>query len=611
MKIEIENRVPNYKVISDTIRLGPQAEIMEDLDLINSKWMQTNWVYGNRSELKPIEPLRITKTFRWGRGYKQLIVDCLETRFLQYNKSSNTLTSLFNREKNTEWYKKQFVDKLLNLDEKIREFRQSGLSFNDNTEIFKETYNLFLEYYDKQKAHMELLNENDDLDIKMEMYRPSDETLNEYTMKDGRLLSAAEKDCLKYEQTYIYQTYTFKNQKMQFVNGNGNVIGEYTLPKDISISAFIKLDQWMNKLMTLKGDTSRIHSNDYSTATRNRHNRFLNSLSSRIGLNTYHNYGAHASYHGSLNTISDPFMINDSYTNNMLVISYPYISGRVENLMPTDLRKIIDYNPNRAINVCFGDLSTEMMTSLLKMDPYGVVTLFPSWNTWHVTRSNPLQGINNLFIEKTPSMSKIWDQIGYRATDAHFKLSIMYQCKIGTHWYSDDTLQDNYLNLMTRNSEDLLERKVVNYFDSVHCIYDTEYIEEWLSSNDPYYWKYFLTEHIINARFAMMEHCKEDNCLEYGKCSEEKDTYNFLNWISDIVDDTIIIPENQEEIVAEDDRVSSEIGEYAMNNSISPTIDAIIDHASFNEEEEYLDDEQLEREMSMWVDANTRRNTNG
>ena len=96
MKLEIDNRDVDYDVIQETIKLGPQKEILDDIDFINNKWICANWVYGNRSNLEPIEPLSVTKTFRWSPGYKQKVIDCLISRFDQYNKKSGNLNTLFN-----------------------------------------------------------------------------------------------------------------------------------------------------------------------------------------------------------------------------------------------------------------------------------------------------------------------------------------------------------------------------------------------------------------------------------------------------------------------------------------------------------------------------------
>jgi|21_taG_2_1085346.scaffolds.fasta_scaffold00183_12 hypothetical protein len=591
MKIEIENREPNYKEVSETIRLGPQKEILDDLDVINNRWMLTNWCYGNRSELQPLEPLHVTKTFRWGAGYKQKILDCIDTRFHQYNKPTGSIQTLFSRANNAEWYKKQFTDKILDLDDKLKRLRANNIGFDSNEDVFKKIYLQFLNRFDEQKAIAENISSSGDIDIKIDMYRISSDRIDELRI-NGRELTQAEKDCVAYENTYVYQTYTWKKPVMDFVNREGNVVYSYELPEPIHMAFYFKVSELVNKMIYYNGDITKITSSNLCSTT-NIHNRYCNNLSHRAGLNnTVSVWGAGAGYEGAYDGNSDPLNMSSSYSNSYTVTAYPYIGTR-EHVMPRGVGQYLDYEKDHWRNVCHGDITSEFNTCFLHMDVIGVLSLFNSWNVWHTTRSNPLQGIRYMFLEKRPEMQAVWDQIGFSDNDAHKRLSIMYQCYLG-HWDTDISLQDNFLSLVTM---DALENKIVAYLEN-NSIYDEEYTCMWLDMYDvgaADWYEEFLAEHIINARHAMMTHSSSYNCLEYATVTKEADTMAFIEWISTKETLDYVDADKLDELPSFGDEL-----EALTNENTRTTLESLED----------LDENRLEREMSMWVNANTNRRTN-
>tara|TARA_X000001382_G_C3176083_1_gene181017 strand:- start:1440 stop:3218 length:1779 start_codon:yes stop_codon:yes gene_type:complete len=592
MKIEIEDRIPNYKEVSDTVRLGPQKEILDDLDFINNRWMLTNWCYGNRSELKPLEPLHVTKTFRWGAGYKQKILDCIDTRFHQYNKPSGSIQTMFSRASNADWYKNQFVEKVLDLDSKLKRLRANSVAFHSNEDVLQEVYEKFLDRFDEQKAIAENISSSGDINIEIDMYRIPSYDIDTLRIS-GRELTQAEKDCVAYENTYVYQKYTWKKPVMDFVDRDGNLVYSYEIPEPIHMAFYFKVSEVINKMIHYDGDITKITSSTLSSSS-NIHNRYQNSLSHRAGIRCVNIWGSGAGYEGAKEVIADPLRISSNYASSNTVIAYPYIGTR-ECVMPGGgVGNYIDHDKDHWKNVCHGDISSEFATCFLQMDTIGVLSLFNSWNVWHTTRSNPLQGINYMFLEKRPEMRAVWEQIGFRANDAHRRLSIMYQCYLG-YWSTEVSLQDNFISLITIDS---IEDSIVTYLEN-RSIYDEEYNNMWLNRydvGDVGWFEEFLAEHLINARHAMMTHSSSHNCLEYANVTKEADTILFIDWISS-------------EIVVEDDLPDDlpEFGdalEELTNENTRETLESL----------ELLDGQvsnDLEREMSMWVNANTRRTNNG
>jgi len=596
MKLEIDNRDVDYDVIQETIKLGPQKEILDDIDFINNKWICANWVYGNRSNLEPIEPLSVTKTFRWSPGYKQKVIDCLISRFDQYNKKSGNLNTLFNRRQGAEWYRKQFEEKITQVDEKMRRLRSNNITFSDNTEAFKEGYQAFMDHFDLQKQILKrILRNNDNIEAKIDLYRVSDDILD-ITNVNSHELSDNDKEVIKYEQTYVVAQFVFKNSEMTFVNNENKVIGTYQLDGDIILYYCGKMDAFVNRVMA-SGDMNSIDVNSINSNS-NHSNYYNNSISGRAGFNSRFNWGLSARYTDEEKGRTNPFLIDTNYNStDMQVCSYPYISqdgrgmGRSDNL-PSDVQEIVkpEYTTKYT---CFGDLNTEIQNQFLQMNWLGVISLFSSWNTWHVTRSNPLNQIRYLFNTKTKKVSKeIWAQIGFDEGEAFSRMRYRYHCDFGPEWTTNDYSKYNWESVIERMSNDDINSKCRSYLRKPNPYVDHTVNQEILEFIDMYSecgdsWGYhFITEHFINARFAIINEMLDDSNFEVSEeATREKDLYDFLDWISQ--------EGKYEEKENKEDNVN--------NNVFFEEVELM--EADFNEEIR----DQNEREMAMWVQTHGRR----
>tara|TARA_X000001382_G_scaffold30590_3_gene19614 strand:+ start:818 stop:2605 length:1788 start_codon:yes stop_codon:yes gene_type:complete len=593
MKLEIENRDVDYDVIQETIKLGPQKEILDDIDFINNKWICANWVYGNRSNLEPIEPLSVTKTFRWSPGYKQKVIACLLSRFDQYDKKSGTLTTLFNRRNGADWYRKQFEEKIVNVDDKMRRLRAENITFSDNTEAFKEGYNIFMNHFDTQKQLLSsIIENNDNIEANIDLYRISDDVLDN-TSVNGHELTENDKEVIKYEQTYVVAEFIFKNSPMTFVNNANEVIGEYIIEDDIVIYYCAKMDAFVNKIMAT-GDFSVTR--DRINNTSNHSNYYNNSISGRANLNRTYNWSLTAAWKGEERQRYNPFLIDTNYNDgDMSIKLYPYISqnGNRENL-PQNVQSIVNQEYITK-HVCFGDLDTEISHAFLNMDWLGVLNLFPSWNTWHVTRSNPLNQIKYLFTTKTKKVSQeIWDQIGFDEGEAFGRLSNKYHTIFGPEWRRQDPTADNWADVIDRQGIDTLNNKCRTYLlkqnPYVDCNSDTdvmEFIKMYQLDEEEDWGYYFITEHCINARFAIINDMLDDDNWEVGEdATREKDLYDFLDWIS------------QEGIYEKKENKEDNIHDNVFFEEVEMM------EADFNAEAR----DQNEREMAMWAQTHERSN---
>ena len=92
-----------------------------------------------RTKSPKFKPLEITENFRWKRGYRDLIIDVINKKFNQYNKSSASLQVLLkNRPDRTQWQKDDFITNVIDIDTMMRTLRANKQSFADNENIFEK-----------------------------------------------------------------------------------------------------------------------------------------------------------------------------------------------------------------------------------------------------------------------------------------------------------------------------------------------------------------------------------------------------------------------------------------------------------------------------------------
>tara|TARA_R110000824_G_scaffold135238_1_gene298432 strand:- start:173 stop:1534 length:1362 start_codon:yes stop_codon:yes gene_type:complete len=100
------------------ITLGPQEEVITDIDHLNSRF-NANY--------------RCTPTFRWMPGfYKQLNADVIKQSSL--NKIRNKVSTIKNKVQQGRWYVDNFLTAVNNIDSKLYHLRRGNIIFQDNSE---------------------------------------------------------------------------------------------------------------------------------------------------------------------------------------------------------------------------------------------------------------------------------------------------------------------------------------------------------------------------------------------------------------------------------------------------------------------------------------------
>tara|TARA_R110002050_G_scaffold76756_10_gene164175 strand:- start:1461 stop:2798 length:1338 start_codon:yes stop_codon:yes gene_type:complete len=108
----------NITDILSRITLGPQEEVIRDIDHLNSRH-RVNY--------------RCTPTFRWMPGfYKQLNADIIELSNM--GKVRNKVSTIKNKVTQGRWYIDNFIDAVNNIDAKLYHLRTSNIIFQDNSD---------------------------------------------------------------------------------------------------------------------------------------------------------------------------------------------------------------------------------------------------------------------------------------------------------------------------------------------------------------------------------------------------------------------------------------------------------------------------------------------
>jgi hypothetical protein len=155
------NELTNSKLnsIADNIMLGPQASIMESLNNINGTHQLD---------------LGVTKTFRWSPG----VYDKIKKKIYQYNgfeMSNSGMYHLFRRmDENYHWYKKCLKDKVVGLENELKNLRDSNIVWQDNSDATLNIYALI-----KEKIEETYNDLNDDIQIRYNILEQVDDDTNE------------------------------------------------------------------------------------------------------------------------------------------------------------------------------------------------------------------------------------------------------------------------------------------------------------------------------------------------------------------------------------------------------------------------------------------------
>lgn len=388
----MENVVSNnvdidIESIATELVIGPQEKLMRQINEINNNYITRTYMYGNRSVLEPLEPLGITHTYRWKAGYKNIILETINTRFNQYNKSTSNLeTLLLNRPHRMRWNKKNFISSILDVDKTLKDLRKRGINMDSTVETAVETFNEVISLFqDRVKYAEDFLAAFDDIDIHSYIrYANMEEEDNVYNemMKWKTATINVE---LKFKKPHITIYGPDRNSKTQLLA---------KVPTEpIYLHFEMPICHLVNALFSKDIDNIRhsdlTPSNRYESVTTRQRNSGLYRFSQGVKVG--------GKWLGRTPN-------NDERTR---LYDHPFMSGVSEQHVDIqgtqywshwDGEDEVQYQNN----ICFGNLQDEILDAFARLNIIGLVQILQSWQTYRCGVTGPLNPIvlSVLYLDK-------------------------------------------------------------------------------------------------------------------------------------------------------------------------------------------------------------------
>ena len=428
------------KGVAKSINEGPQKRVLDKLDTINSQYILPRRHYSIRTKSDKYDPLEITENFRWKRGYRDKIIDVINNKFNQYNKSSASLQGLLkNRPERTQWQKDDFINNVIDVDKMMRQLRARKETFANNENVFGKLYDNYLQLLENnwQTFSDYISQTHPNMNFSYKLINKFDQENHDKQYTD-----------LIFNNTWLQYTLHWKDVEIPVMTDTGRLIHTIKLGDMImtwTIRLFPVIQELINKFYrrlprntvdellefdrfqeivsriqyhTIQGYKDNPFRNNGemapTTLRGNERNRWhLQHSLDRIGcmsravmingrnidLNQSNLMFGNDRSMQSLNVLSHPYINNvdvrrsdyDSnynendveYQTNNLLGRYRVPSNNSEGHYDLDLQTI-----------CWGDVHGDMWTSLLKCDFVPWVYHINHWNRYSIPGSNPLNNIS-------------------------------------------------------------------------------------------------------------------------------------------------------------------------------------------------------------------------
>ena len=146
---------PNITNLNEQLLLGPQREILEIIEGINTRWGLD---------------LNATRTYRWGPGYMDKIKKWYRDHYVEEH-MKRKISTFFNKISEKSWSVKELEKKLRLVDEKMATRRSNGAVFQDNSELLEERLGILSERVESQLNEANKQFNSSGIHINASLYR--------------------------------------------------------------------------------------------------------------------------------------------------------------------------------------------------------------------------------------------------------------------------------------------------------------------------------------------------------------------------------------------------------------------------------------------------------
>ena len=397
--INIENFSYDVADMVDSIYIGPQGELMEEIERINALY---NCNIG------------ITKSFTLKPGVYNEIKQAYNEWVLRYDMKPRGIKSLFDRMEQYRWRSQGFRSSMMNIDAKLKTLKSSGMRWQDNSDQF-------IVEFERLKSSI-IKN----LELTQEMYPDVDISCKIFPTSEGRLT-----------ETYRRRWYSsIKSFPSSMTNSNGSTV-------DFIIMFYLKI---RNIPMT-------IHVMDDGNSDLSQYTLPIGEV--QIASGTYllplisRHWGRDEPLTTSPAESAFSYFLEAIYLTDHSMHLHPYIS-KPSNKISWDLKHAVHSG-----NICTGNMQTDIRSSLLNNEIMAHLVNLITWVTnYYVPQTNPLNRINRLryygddikFVQWRNDLNSISTNVFQSVMEGHMpnNCSLPTQIKDQLHQYSGGNTDIGY-----------------------------------------------------------------------------------------------------------------------------------------------------------------------
>jgi len=332
--VDMENFSYDVSDMIDNIYIGPQGELLEKLELFNHNY-NTN--------------IGVTKSFTLKPGGYDEIKKAHARWVMRYDMRPRGIRSIFDRIQQYSWRASGFKQELIEIDSRMKNLKQSGMRWQDNTDQFEDEFS---------KLKSSIINA---LDQTREMYPSVSIECKIIPVNEGRLAVYRRRG---YFQRSVFPDNMFSEEAVDFI-----------------LMIYLKIKDMDMMVHVMDGDSAvseyRMSMGDVYIAS----GTYLLPLISR-------HWGRTTPVTANPQSGSYSFFLEALYLSEMFKSYHPYIGK------PTD--KYAWELKSRAIsgNICTGNMDMEIRNSLLNNELMAHIVQLITWVTnYYVPQTHPLNRI--------------------------------------------------------------------------------------------------------------------------------------------------------------------------------------------------------------------------
>ena len=153
--MRIEEFNPNIAEIAEEVLLGPQAEVIQQINNFNDRYGTT---------------IKSTKTFRWSPGVGEQLKEIYQKHVLDWDKRYSGVYQFFNRVDNRIYHHRSMQRTLNNINDLMTGMRSRGITFQNNSDLVVETFNNMKNKALEEVESIESMYSEQDLTIDAQVY---------------------------------------------------------------------------------------------------------------------------------------------------------------------------------------------------------------------------------------------------------------------------------------------------------------------------------------------------------------------------------------------------------------------------------------------------------